>query len=54
VSDRKQQNEHPEQEDELRDLDVPEEQVEEVKGGNLSASGSDISPWTTTHGDNRR
>jgi hypothetical protein len=46
------QDEQHEQE-ELRDLDVPEEHAESVKGGNVAAAGSDISPWTTTHGGGR-
>jgi hypothetical protein len=45
----KKHNEQQEQE-ELRDLDVPEEQAEHVTGGNVAASGSNMSPWTTTHG----
>ena len=45
----KTQTERPEQ-DELRDLDVPEGQADDVKGGNVAASGTDMRPWTTTHG----
>ena len=42
------------EQDELHDLDVPDEQAEDVKAGTVAASGSDISPWTTTHGNTRR
>ena len=43
-------DEKQDEQDEVRDLDVPERQAEEVKGGNVAASDRDISPWTTTHG----
>jgi hypothetical protein len=48
MADNEQNEQH--EPDELRDLDVPDEDDDDVNGGNVARSGSDISPWTTTHG----
>jgi hypothetical protein len=48
IADMKQTERH--EQEELRDLDVPERQAEDAKGGNVAASGTDMRPWTTTHG----
>ena len=44
------EKQNEQQEDELRDLDVPDERAEDVKGGNAAVSGTNMSLWTTTHG----